>query len=147
MREILFRGKRMEVGLFASTSEKEWVYGGYAKDRSGEYIHDPMRGGHRMVKIAPETLGQFTGLTDRDGRKIFEGDICDFCVFDCFGSDTQYRATVSYEDGGFILRQASKEGNEENFGSLDLSWVRYQDDEFRVIGNIYDNPEMLGVKK
>lgn len=57
MREILFRGKRMEVGRFASTSEKEWVYGGYAKDRSGEYIHDPMRGGHRMVKIAPETLG------------------------------------------------------------------------------------------
>lgn len=146
MREILFRGKRLEVGQFGAASVKEWAYGGYAKDCSGEYIYDHMRVA-RMVRALPETVGQYTGLKDRDGVKIFEGDICDFCVFDCFGGDTRYRAMISYEDDRFILRQTSDEGNEENFGSLDLSFVRRQDDEFRVIGNIHDNPELLGVKK
>lgn len=146
MREILFRGKRLEVGQFGSSSVKEWACGGYVKDCSGEYIYDHMRAA-RMVRASPETVGQYTGLTDRDGVKIFEGDICDFCVFDCFEGDIQHRGVVSYEGDRFIVRQASGEGNGENFDHYDLFWARKQDDEFRVVGNIHDNPELLGVKK
>lgn len=69
MREILFRGKRIENG--------EWIYGHYFKyDETHNVVPDHYSskpsGWHRVV---PETVGQFTGLTDKNGVKIFEGDI------------------------------------------------------------------------
>ena len=74
MREILFRGKRIDNG--------EWVYGQYvyllnARAEDGEPIkHMIVDGTPFGQTVNPSTVGQYTGLTDKNGKKIFEGDIC-----------------------------------------------------------------------
>ena len=138
MREILFRGKRIDNG--------EWVYGHFAKhpspiqigsDYSPWYIFVPPRdpdddGG--WYNVDPNTVGQYTGLTDNYSRKIFEGDIVE--GLDFTAEDGGY-GIVTFDDGAF-----------EVVGSCDNNIVgtfheNYYGKDFEVIGNIHDNPELL----
>ena len=121
MREILFRGKR--------TNNGEWV--------EGDLIHLPngisiLANGYAYV--IPETVGQYTGLTDKNGKKIFDGDII----------DTPDR----------LIKVVWFTGNAQ----FDINFIRYANDiiitnfkgihmrdlkEYEIIGNIHDNPELL----
>lgn len=127
MREILFRGKRKD--------NSEWVTGnlaahdlicpGYPEDTvnaTGKYYDEiPYVG---FIEIDPYTVGQFTGMLDKNGKKIFEGDIVKVC------GHLDY---VIFEKGCFSMaRQAY---NYE---------LTYQDSTtIEIIGNIHDNPDLL----
>ena len=127
MREILFRGKRIDNG--------EWVYGQYAyllnaRTEDGEPIkHMIVDGTPFGQTVDPTTIGQYTGLTDKNGKRIFEGDI----IFDPHPS-IQKPYTVIWFSGSFVRR--TKDGHYLSLSVLNCN-------EFEVIGNVHDNPELM----
>jgi uncharacterized phage protein (TIGR01671 family) len=91
-------------------------------------------------RVVPETVGQYTGLTDKNGKKIFEGDIVNI-LGDQTSNDwkcVNYDALIAYIDGGFCALDGTIE---------DHAFRRYglcrMDFDLEVIGNIHDNPELL----
>lgn len=123
MREILFRGKRPD--------NKEWVYGFYRNDGFGEH-EDIIENDYKLYIIDRETLGQYTGLKDKNDKRIFEGDI----------------VGIDGEDGYF---QITWHEDEAMFGldgdRLSVSFDNYYPREVEVFDNIYDNPELLEKEK
>ena len=131
-REILFRGKRMDNG--------EWTYGYYCPK---PYSHFPCeatifpsetidRDWHGE-RVDPDTVGQFIGLCDKNGVRIFEGDIIEYT-----DGCNDWLGAVKYDgdDAQFVVRFIG--GDVESFDNL------YSVD-CEVIGNVHDNPELLEV--
>lgn len=101
-----------------------------------------------MLILIYETIGQFTSLPDKNGNKIFDGDILAFNVFNYNGGDTQYKGVVKWSDTEKLAtRFMIWHDNENEYygadGAFDFDWVHYQDSELEIIGNIYENPELL----
>lgn len=130
MREILFRGKEID--------NREWVYGYVVSvadiSRATIYVpQDPKECDWATLPflVAPDTVGQFTGLLDKYGNKIFEGDILHGLYGDmlvCFGEIIGYGM-------GFMWKPVIEDGKWESI----TGFV----DEYEVIGNKWDNPELL----
>jgi uncharacterized phage protein (TIGR01671 family) len=151
MPEILFRGKRKEHDFFGLGGE--WVYGIPIKTHIGIFIcfeenpHYCNQYGYMEIeeisKVIPETVGAFTGLTDKNGVKIFEGDIVKE-----YKSKDKVKGVVKFgeyqsginkyaDDLGFYV-----EWTTENFLIQELGyWCRKN--MLEVIGNVHDNPELL----
>lgn len=128
MREILFRGKRTDNG--------EWVEGDLIQNVDCLKIREQEKSIRKIAKsyeIDLETVGQFTGLLDKNGKKIFEGDI----VLGLFLFDMSINAVVKFRDGAFGLEWRRGEIIEFN-AFTSLCNITYE-----IIGNIYDNPELL----
>lgn len=155
-REILFRGKRIDNG--------EWVEGYlFVSKGGGHYILDTNNDGDngyqvRFILVGHETVGQFTGLTDKNGKKIFDGDIFKFSdeVFEsyCTSCGTEYDSweVENYGVVGFCDYSGRfdfvKYKYSENLVEADLHEnhsIEFYDfvSELEVIWNIYDNPELL----
>lgn len=127
MREILFRGKRVADG--------KWLYG-YYSDEKAEDTDFPC-----IVPLVPvpdydwavdsETVGQYIGLTDKNGKKVFEGDIV---KANDAHTKMSFIGVVKFDNGSFYICDS-------NFNSH----YRWMDYEVEIIGNIYDNPELLDV--
>ncbi len=132
-REILFRGKQLNIGQRSVTASDEWVYGYYVCDSISTYIYSTLHN-PKMVSVDHKTVGQYTGLTDKNGKKIFEGDI-----LKRQGTRQTMLYTVNWNQkfAMFILPCVTHEIMENDFMSL-------TGDAFEVIGNIYDNPELIG---
>ena len=116
MREILFRGKR--------TDNKQWIEGFYVligEENPDAYI---LKDNVHMVRVAHKSICEYTGLTDTNGTKIFEGDIVEVGneVYFCRWADYNYEFEFT--------------NDKEDFG---IAYARGVE----VIGNIHDNPELL----
>lgn len=133
MREILFRGKRTDNG--------EWVYGNLVRGCDKKYAYIVEFGNEELcrnyVDVNPETIGQYTGLADKNGTKIFEGDIVKRFLL-----GKMYIFQIGYDNGltSFIGQAGIK------FTTFDCDPAEFDSAEFEVVGNIYDNPELLGGK-
>ena len=127
MREILFRGKKVVGG--------KMIFGNY---HTGALTGKPFISGSEVV---PETVRQFTGLLDKNGTKIFDGDFVKFKTFAGLMSGERIvftKGLVYWCDNNLAWRIRSDYGNF-------LSYVIK--DEMEVIGNIHENPEFLEVPK
>ena len=122
MRDILFRGKRLDNG--------EWV--------EGDLVHSAYKIGDTCVgtygsslgmhQVDPFTVGQYTGLMDKNGERIFEGDVL----------------TVDGEDGFFALEFQEDTARFVMSGdSIVVDFDNFWSYEVEVMGNIHDNPELL----
>lgn len=147
-REILFRGKRVD--------NDEWVYGKglqQCKDELGneivaifedivkseKYIKKEGRYTLYYVPVKAETLGQYTGLKDKAGKKIFEGDILDYIGKRKDNINKVYRRKVVFHEGMFAL--LSKEL--QAYSALNYHCMKDGRSAWRVIGNIHDNLELI----
>lgn len=126
MREILFRGKRKCDG--------RWVEGYYVQQEN-PFTEDGMPIKHLIFEYAPfaeevdpDTISEFTGLTDRNGKKIFEGDI-----LDRFGE----RDYVKYGEWNCGCCN-------DVYGWVTANYMRFSKGDSEVVGNIWDNKELLG---
>ena len=131
MREILFRGKTVCDG--------DWIYGGitWNPSKNEVFIHTKWDEG----KVIPETVGQYTGLCDKNGKKIFEGDIVKG-KSEYFGNGSlNQKAVVLYDRGQFLL--SFGETLEECKQLNDFEVVGVWNGDVEVIGNAHDNPELL----
>lgn len=137
MREILFRGKRADTG--------EWVYGdlihaGYLYC-IGETIEAFTKAPFNECVVNPETVGQYTGLKDRNGKEIYEGDI-----LMCIGQrgdnkGHKYYRNVLFENGSFCMNVRNYRINSPLYNHIETIVNKQLD--WEVIGNIHDNPELL----
>ena len=139
MREIEFRGKRPDAG--------KWVYGsGLMVDNADlgypVYVYSDDR--FKTYKIDPKTLGQYTGLVDKNGVKIFEGDIVEknFRLSRAYGEIVFFQGmfSVFYHDN-----DGNPWGNSIRVLSIWKELCKFQQGHgwFKVAGNIHDNPELL----
>lgn len=125
MRDIIFRGKRLD--------NEAWVYGDLIENQGRYFIYHAMsetsiednddgRIVVAAVEVDPDTVGQYTGLQDKNGKKIFEGDIL---------SDGAFTYEVRYKGTGFVTIL------DGHVYTMDTRPTKI------VIGNIHDNPELL----
>ena len=137
----LFRGKRLDNG--------EWVEGFYnfCKKRTGENIHfiRPI-GAQDAFQVDPDTVGECTGIPDKNGKRIFEGDIVKTHYANA--KNSEFVEVVVFHNGRFCA--------EGNLGGTGRLWANLWDgirhlpqdkcvymDGVEVIGNIHDNPELM----
>ncbi|EAE3443143.1 hypothetical protein E1313_06355 [Listeria monocytogenes] len=136
MRPIEFRAFSMEHNMYmvgfgvlpVEYTEKEFGY-------ENEIILFTEFNGE--IRCIPETVGQFTGLTDKNGKKIFEGDIIEIIEIDAFGNLdwNRLKGKVMFSEGAWLVT--------DNRSFAIPLWSEIN--EIEVIGNIHENPELLEV--
>ena len=151
MREILFRGKCVD-------NDGEWAVGaGVLQAKNHAYIFicagaPCNRDYYATLEVIPETVGQYTGLTDKNGNKIFEGDILEFTDSD--GVKSPYIIEWEEVDCCYVIERPDGEWFEilepeqyrhncvcDDYISDDC--VNWRCDRFEIISNIHDNPDFF----
>lgn len=128
MREIEFRGKRIDTS--------EWVYGYYVKygftGKEKHYIVPGYASALYAIEVDPATVGQYTGLKDKAGTKIYEGDVCKVSL--SYFKIKNEKSVAVFHNGAFQFQY----GCERFFSKPHDAW-----DEVEIIGNAHDNPDLL----
>ena len=122
-REILFRGKR---------ANGRWVYGSLvvSKKIDPAIYFNISKGAAEVLDwcyVKPDTVGQYTGLKDKNGNKIFEGDIVEFTNLDL------PNMVIRFDNGSFMLC-------EDEYSTYEELRMNYA---VEVVGNIYEHPELM----
>ena len=147
MREIIFRGKRLDNG--------DWVEGFYLSHLNTCHYIIPFRTGgfeaidnsfyvHKWFEVDPSTIGQYTGLKDKNGKRIFDGDILHIAkIADALGGyyrpplDYHVNVVVKWDLCAWMWETLCED---KRYITFPDAWCHY---ECEVIGNIHDNPELL----
>lgn len=127
-REILFRGKSIGIGV--------WLYGhlfNYGLTAPSNVpcisvcVPKSWKEAYILYAVSPDTIGQYTGLTDKNGVKIFEGDIISL-------GDPNIKYLTMWRNAGFAAKQ---------IGASSYIGLTYWASDIEVLGNIIDNPELM----
>lgn len=125
MREIKFRAKRTDNGAWV-TGDLQHVQRINTKEQSGRRSEPAVRIAN--CDVDEETIGQYTGLKDKYGREIYEGDIL-------YYRDAKIKTPITYRNGGFYF---------SHYGGTTFSAIAdHEINKYTVVGNIHDNPELL----
>lgn len=130
-REIKFRGRMKRT--------KQWMYGDLAHVQGQPCIQVDVSTDERKtvgMNVDPDSVGQFSGLHDKNGREIYEGDI--ILTYGSKGDEIKHAVYYSDKEAMFCTKLI---GADMLGGSITQRWL--DEFEFEVIGNIYDNPELL----
>ena len=137
MRIIKFRGQTKDKGpQWTYLEPVKWVYGNLqcpSVDGVGYFMWDKVDGCSYQVEVDSETIGQFTGLYDKDGKEIYEGDIL---AFDDSYGDFKDDLEVRFVRGVFAFLWNGDLDDECPINSPTHEWAR-------VVGNIHDNGELI----
>ena len=144
MREILFRGKAIKQNDGVTTEkpikENIWVYSNLTVGKIEGYKSDMIGNKHEIYLINSETVGQYTGLTDKNGKKIFEGDIVRYNQTD--GAKWKGKTIICTGNVVYNAKTASFAIDSiDEIGSKNYDYFPIKNIE--VIGNKWDNPELL----
>lgn len=147
MREILFKAKTTKKDNPKHEFSEKWVEGNLILCGEKAYIH-PISNKIRTTgeigriivlhEVIPNTICQYTGLTDKNGKKIWENDICD--------RKEKYPEIVTYNKGDWQLDYSYALGKEKHFCACNLGFYVCERECVEVIGNVFDNPELLEVE-
>lgn len=138
MKDVLFRGKRQDngewiegclLGVYERVCRAVYQPREYAIQSAEEWIAPPF--------VVAETVGQFTGLYDKNGTRIFEGDI----MVACKGATRPFE--IRWDGLGWKMFEADGERIRDPFESWEIWYMQKSE----VIGNKWDNPELLEVEK
>lgn len=139
MREILFKAKRLDNG--------EWVEGLPGYDMSGNIAEIETHksfGDCRIYEIDPDTLCQYTGLTDKNCRKIWENDIITISAYSYYEPEDDYTGIVFYSE--YYASWCLKDINHDCMILPICDCLGSYTTEINYIGNIFDNADLLEVE-
>lgn len=158
MREILFRGKDPETGVwhegqYIHLHKTTYCFSGSEERDAENEIHQivfeqmtdwnlPNR--HLRVDVLPETVGEFTGIKDKNGKRIFEGDLLESQISE--NPEDWKIWKVGFEDGTFTFESVRKSVKSRRKYRHELNMLCADEVKFYglvLIGNIHDNPELL----
>lgn len=141
----IYRGKRKDNGEWVygfyvclhdhKGNESHRIYTGYAETDCGDYYPE-------WFEVDPATVGQFTGLPDKNRERIFEGDVCRFREWS--RGEMCWIGNIHYENQQFVI---SGGPNKECEAPFCLQLSRFVAGNIEVIGTFHDNPELLEVNK
>lgn len=138
MREILFKAKRIDNGKWVEGYYCKWLKGErivtYSEKETDCIITWMSNGGMSRYEVDPETICRFTGLYDKNGKKIWENDILMAHLDESYPEDTTYE-TVEWGIAGWVTHEA---------GSIGRQYLdEFDTEHFEVVGNIFDNKKLL----
>lgn len=146
-REILFRAKRKGCKELS-----EWIFGYYVHTLEGDYIVKPTKStlfGERIViEIDPDTICQYTGLTDKNGNKIWENDLLEGFEYPyLYDGEHNYFAQVGWSPDSFAFGTYTRKYKNSDVRGISEGNTELMEDfdsnKWEIIGNIFDNKELI----